>query len=250
MKIKEYKKIKGNEYVLIFDNDLNISLYDDLIIRYGLLLNKEITNKKLTEITLENDNLKAYYLSLKYINKKMRSTLEIKKYLTKLGFDSKNINKTINKLTKEKYLNNQKFIESYINDQYNLTNNGPEKIKRNLIKLGIKEEEIVINKDFNTKIKSLITKKTKLNHKLSTNALKLNITNYLINLGYSKEEFIDELENIKMNDQILIKQDYDKIFKKYQHKYDAYKLKMIIKEKLYQKGYSTDSINELVNDML
>ena len=93
----------------------------------------------------------------------MRSTMEIKNYLQKKEFDQKIIEETINKLIKENYLNNQKFMESYINDQFNLTYNGPEKIKQNLIKLGINEDQIVINKDFSEKIKTLISK-NKLNH--------------------------------------------------------------------------------------
>lgn len=251
MEIKEYKRIRGNEYEIILDNGSKINLYDDIIIKFELLLKKEITNKQLNEITKENDNLKAYYLSLKYLSKKMRSSLEIQKYLSKLDFDSKIINKTIEKLTKEKYLDNQKFIVSYINDQYNLTNNGPDKITQNLIKLGFKEDEININKDFKEKIKTLISKKNKINRKLTTNALKLNIANYLVNLGYPRDMFTEELEVINVNDNNLIKKDYEKIYRKYYQKYDSYKLKMVIKEKLYQKGYSIEAINELgFDDML
>ncbi|NLL01843.1 MAG: hypothetical protein GX265_02345 [Mollicutes bacterium] len=250
MKIKSYKKIKGNEYELILDNDVKVRLYDDLIIKHELLLKKEITKDRLTKIVVANDNLHAYYLALKFLGKKMRSTMEIKNYLQKKEFDQKIIEETINKLIKENYLNNQKFMESYINDQFNLTYNGPEKIKQNLIKLGINEDQIVINKDFSEKIKTLISKKIKLNHKLSTNALKQNITTYLIGLGYRKEDFIDELDNIKSNDKSLIKKDYEKIMKKYQNKYDSFQLKMKVKEKLYQKGYTPDLINEWIEENL
>ena len=141
-------------------------------------------------------------------------------------------------------------MESYINDQFNLTYNGPEKIKQNLIKLGINEDQIVINKDFSEKIKTLISKKIKLNHKLSTNALKQNITTYLIGLGYRKEDFIDELDNIKSNDKSLIKKDYEKIMKKYQNKYDSFRLKMKVKRKIISKRIYSDLINEWIEENL
>ncbi len=250
MKIVSYKKVKGNEYELLLDNDVKIRLHDDLIIKYELLLKKEIAEERLTKIVADNDSLNAYYLALKYLGKKMRSALEIKNYLHKKEFDAKIVEETVNKLTKENYLNNEQFMFSYINDQFNLTYNGPEKIKQSLIKLGIKEEQIVIDKDFREKIKALIVKKVKLNHKLSTNALKQNIINYLINLGYRKEDFMEELDSIKSDDKSLIKKDYDKILKKYQNKYDSFQLKMKIKEKLYQKGYSQDLINEWIEESL
>ena len=248
MEILSTKKIKNTEYELTLDNGSILKIHDDTILKYNLLIDKTIDQKKLDEITKYNDALDSYYLALKYINQKMRSTLEISKYLQKKNFDKKIIDQTIKRLQKEGYLNNEKFIESYINDQYNLTNNGPDKIKYNLIKLGFTEEEIIIDKDFTDKLKNIIIKKQKSNHKLSTNMLKQNIANYLVNLGYSKDMFIDYLDNINADDEDLIKKDYNLINKKYSRKYDSYKLKAVIKDKLYKKGYSIESINRLISE--
>ncbi|MDD2505059.1 MAG: RecX family transcriptional regulator [Bacilli bacterium] len=246
MKIKGYRKLKNNEYEITLNENKTIHLYDDVIIKYSLLLKKEITHSELTKILKENDTLEAYYISLRYINKKMRSVFELKKYLENLEFDSKIIDKTIKKLKLENYLNDQLFSRSYINDQYNLTNNGPIKIKKSLNQLGINDEYIEINQDFSPKIKHLINKKIKSNHKLSTNALKINIVKYLSNLGYPKELYISELEKIKADDITFIKKDYERLLKKYKYKYDSNKLKYILKEKLYQKGYEHDTINSIV----
>ena len=217
MTIHEYKKLKNNEYQLIID-DLKINLYDDIIIKHQLLLKKEITKEELDKIIINNDNLKTYYISLKYLSRKMRSILEVEKYLKKLKFNQTNIEQTISRLINEKYLDDKKFMISYINDQYNLTNNGPNKIRQNLIKLGIAEEDITINKDFTDKIKNIIIKRNKINHKLSTRALKTNISIYLTNLGYSKEMFVDYLDNIQADDTHLIKKEYTKLYNKYKNK--------------------------------
>jgi len=248
MEIIKYRKIKDNLYELDLDNGTILKFYDDTIIKYSLLLKKNITNNELEQITKYNDQLAAYYLALRYLNRKMRSRLEIEKYLDKAEYNQKIINETIKKLEKEGYLNNQKFITSYINDQLNLTYHGPEKIKHNLIKLGFSENEISIEKDFNDKIKLLIEKKLKLNRKYNTVTIKMNIKNYLINLGYSKEMFMHYLEDIKLNDQNLIKKDYEILLKKYQKKYDNKKLKLFIRDKLYKKGYNIDEISVVIND--
>lgn len=246
MKIINYKKIINNEYELTLENNQRVNLYDDIIIKHELLFKKEIDNSSLKSIIAENNQLKAYYLALKYLNKKMRSILEIDNYLKKQNFDKASRNFTINKLKKEKYLDDKKFMESYINDKYNLTTHGPERIKNNLIKLGIDEKDIILNKDFNSKIDNLIKKKSKANHKLSTNALKINIYNYLISLGYPKELFINKLDLIIANDIALIKKDYEKILKKFSNKYKQPKLNLILKQKLYQKGYSKELINDTI----
>ena len=178
----------------------------------------------------------------------MRSILEIKNYLKRKDFSDINIENTIEKLKKEGYLNEEIFIKAYIQDQYNLTNNGPLKIKNGLIKLGISEDKINIDLDFNEKINKLIEKKVKQNHKLNTYELKMNITNYLIRLGYSKDSFEEYLDNIEVDDSALIKKEYDKLYSKYKTKYKEKKLMYYLRDRLYKKGYSIDLINEIINE--
>ncbi len=93
---------------------------------------------------------------------------------------------------------------------------------------------------------NIINKKVKLNNKLSTNALKIYINNYLVNLGYPKEMFIDKLMAIHGDNKKMILKDYQLLMKKYQKKYDKEKLDYFIKDKLYKKGYNIDEINEVV----
>lgn len=248
MEIIKYKKIKNNIYEITFDDQTIIKLYDDVIVKYNLLSNKVLDQAKFNEITAYNDSLDAYYLAIKYLNVKLRSELEINKYLEKKAFNSKVIKDTIEKLNKDGYLDHQIYLKSYINDAFNFSNNGPDKIKYNLIKLGFKEDEIepFLNLDFSLKIKSIIDKKVKFNHKLSNNALKIYLSNYLVNLGYPKEMFYSLVSKININNASLIKKDYELLLKKYHKEPDKEKVKYIIKDKLYKKGYNIDEISEVL----
>lgn len=248
MEIIKYKKIKNNIYEITFDDQTIIKLYDDVIVKYNLLSNKVLDQAKFNEITAYNDSLDAYYLAIKYLNVKLRSELEINKYLEKKAFNSKVIKDTIEKLNKDGYLDHQIYLKSYINDAFNFSNNGPDKIKYNLIKLGFKEDEIepFLNLDFFLKIKSIIDKKVKFNHKLSNNALKIYLSNYLVNLGYPKEMFYSLVSKININNASLIKKDYELLLKKYHKEPDKEKVKYIIKDKLYKKGYNIDEISEVL----
>ena len=68
MKIKKYTKDKGNKYKVLID-DTNYILFDDVIVKYSLLLKDEISEKELKTIVEENDKLSSYYDSIKYITK-------------------------------------------------------------------------------------------------------------------------------------------------------------------------------------
>ena len=55
MEIVKFKKNKDNSYMVIFDNELSLKLYDDVIIKYNLLSHKVLTDELLSEITNYND---------------------------------------------------------------------------------------------------------------------------------------------------------------------------------------------------
>ena len=253
MEIKKFKKLKNNIYELELDNGSLVKLYDDVIVKYSLLINKKIDSKLLDEITKYNTSLDAYYLSLKYISKKLRCEKEIEKYLTKLEFNKDVIDKTISKLNKEGYLKHDIYIKSYINDIYNFNNYGPDKIIFNLRELGFNLNEIepyLEDKDFRSKAIKIIDKKVKANHKLSNYMLKQNISNYLINLGYPKDIFYDYLDNIKINNKDILVKEASNYIKKYSKKYENKELLYFVKDKLYKKGYNSDEIDEVLNELL
>ena len=77
--------------------------------------------------------------------------------------------------------------------------------------------------------------------------MKNKIINRCITLGYKFEDINDILDNYELVSSSNIKNDYDKLYNKYSSKYDEYKLKTVIKSKLYQKGYSVDEINKVIS---
>ena len=250
MEIKEFKKLKGNVYELKFKSGEEIKLYDDVILKYNLLVNKSFHDKLYEEIIKYNKSLDAYYLSLKYINSKLRCEKEIRDYLKKKDFSLDIIDKTIDRLNKYNYLNRDLYVKSYVSDKYNFTLNGPVKIKRELINLDFSEEEIdkYLNLDFDDKIKKIIDKKVMSNKKYNEYNLKINISNYLINLGYKKEMFNDYINEVKIDNSLVIKKDIDKLKNKYQKKYSGKELYYFIRNKLYQKGYREEEIGDVLNE--
>lgn len=244
MKIQKYVKDKQNKYKVIIDDEQYV-LYDDVIIKYGLLMKTEITSEYLNEIVAYNDQLKSYYESIKYINKKLRSEKEVREYLIKKEISNDIINNTLKKLKETGYINNEMYLKAYISDQINLSNNGPKKIIKNLIKLGLNEEDIYdkvndINESiWNDKIEKYIEKKIKTNHNSSSTMLKIKITNDLINLGYEKENILPILNRYTISDRDIYQTEYEKAKRQLSKKYEGYELERKIKERLYRKGFKS-----------
>ena len=128
MQIIKFQKLNNNKYKIIFKDHPEITLYDDVILKFNLLNHKSLTENEFIKIKNFNNELESYYKSLKYLTFKMRTKKEIITYLKKDNYSENIINKTINRLEKEGYIDEKKYIEYYIKDQVNLTLNGPLKI--------------------------------------------------------------------------------------------------------------------------
>ena len=240
MKIIKYIKSGKNKYKLLLDNNEEITLYEDIILKEDLLLKKEIDN--LESILKKNEEYSLYDKVLSYINKKMRSEIEIRNYLNKYTKDLYYIDKIINKLKDNNYINEELYLKSYLHDKINLTNDGPLKIKKDLENLGfntylIEDKLEIFNKDLiKEKIDRYINKQLKSNKK-SLYLFKQKILINLINLGYEKEDILESLNNIVINEDNLKDKEKEKLIKKYSKKYLGEELEKIVKQKLYEKGY-------------
>ena len=165
MEVVSYKKVKSNLYEVVIKDGLSketYQIYDDIILEYELLIDRTLTKKKLNTIIKENEMLTGYYEALKYIARKMRTEKEVRIFLKKKEYSLYAIDKAIEKLKKDGYLNPKIYVSSYINDAIVLTLDGPLKIKDSLINLGIDESlinselEKISEEVFEEKIRKII----------------------------------------------------------------------------------------------
>lgn len=244
MKINKFTKKKNGMYDISFEDGRTITAHEDIILKYELLIKKELTEELEQKIEKENITYIAYDLAIKYITKKMRCKKELKEYLSSKEVDLKEIEKVIEILEKNGYLNEEIYVESFINDKIILSNDGPNKIRKELQTKGINtktiEEKIAVfeKEQQIEKINKIITKMIKSNKSKSTYILKNKIIDYLSNLGYEKSLILDLLSNFELEDsKDLIKKEYDKIYKKLSKKYSGKELEYKVKQKMYSLGF-------------
>ena len=244
MKINKFTKQKNGMYKIQFEDNSSILAHEDIILKYELLIKKEVTEKEEEIILKENIIYEGYDQAIKYITKKMRSKKEIIKYLESKELDKENIEKIIEILNRNGYINDESYAEVYINDRILLSNDGPSKIKKYLLENGIDrniiEEKIKIFKrnDELEKIEKIIHKMKNANRNKSAYVLKNKIVDYLSNLGYDKSTILESLDNYKFeNSNELMKKEYDKAYKKLSKKYSGKELEYKLKQKMYSLGF-------------
>ena len=245
MKILKYEKKKNGMYQVFFDNDNNIDISEEIILKYNLLLKKDIDNSLIDKMLDENKIYIAYNLAIKYISIKMRSRKEIREYLSKKNIDYDSINEVIKILEKEKYLDDDSYAKAFVNDKMVLSNDGPNKIRSKLIELGINSNSINIALELfdydlqKEKVTKMAKKLVEVNRNKSAALLKNKIITYLVNLGYDKSVINSVLSTVEIkNDKDIAKKEYEKIYNKLSRKYSGSDLEFRVKQKMYALGFN------------
>ena len=241
MKITKYKKRTNGKYSAYLDDGREFIFYEEVILKYNLLLTKEIND--LDEINNTNLEYDVYYVGLNSLRSRIKSSTELKRLLLKKEYPAELVDMTIEKLTKQGYLNDLQYTKSFIHYQITSTNHGPNRIRKELNDKGIStnminDNLIEFDEDIQKeKINKLINVKLKGNNSRSGYALRNNIKNYLLSLGYDYSIIDSVLSNYSFKvDNSVVKKEYDKLKKKYSNKYSGDILERKIKEKLYLKG--------------
>jgi len=125
MRIIKYEKKGNNTYKVYLENNQNITLYEDTIIKNNLLYKKEIDKSLLKKLDADNSQEDIYNKCVKYISVRIRSIHEIKEYLQRKEVEESLIESTINKLIQNNLLNDELFTKAFVNDKLNFTTMGP-----------------------------------------------------------------------------------------------------------------------------
>ena len=243
MLIKKFSKMKNGMYKLVLEDDNNVLVHEDYILKNNLLITKDISDSDIESIEKINNNYNAYDLAVKYIGVKYRSCREVYDYLEAKEIDKVVIHEVIERLKKQKYLDDLVFAKAFVNDRVKFSNNGPKKIKKELEDKGVSSLIIddvlgVFDDDLEKeKLEKLVPKYVKTVRNKSLVMMKNKVENYFVNLGYSRGVISMVLSGITYDDSNARDKEYDKLYKRYSKKYSGVELEYKIKQALYKNGY-------------
>ena len=244
MKIKNYTRQKNGQYKIRLEDDSYILLHEELILKYELLIKKEISTSMQNKLLEENKTYLIYDDAIKFIARKMRSINELRCYLLKKDYSKDVVSDVIKLLIKQGYLDDLVYAKAFVYDKIALSNWGPLKIKESLKKDLINEEYISESIKIYTieieeeMVQKLINKVIKTNHNKGKSFLKQKVLNDISNLGYHRSVITQYLYLIdEIDDSDIKKKEYDKLYNKLSKKYEGSELDYKIRQKLYQKGF-------------
>lgn len=248
MKIEHIRKIGKNKYEIVLENE-KIKTYDTVMLKYQIALKKELNDELLLKIKEETKKAEIYDKVIVFLNRKLRSEKETREYLKKEGIEEE----VIENLKSQGYFDQDTYIEAYIHDRFCFSSDGPNKIKEELLKQDFDREKVIIalenieEQKVKEKLEKLIAKKINAYHKYSEKYGKQKILESMQQLGYKKELIESILENYHIDHSSILEEEARKLYQKYRFKKSGKELVLFLKQKLYQKQYPMEDINEVLD---
>jgi len=241
MEIHRFSKLSNGIYKVDLGN-VEIEVHEDLILKYDLLLKKEISDDLLLILEQEQQQYQVYNIAIRELKKRLRCEKELVDILLKKEIDRKTIDSVIALLYEQGYLNDEVYLDSYIHDRILLSSDGPLKIQKDLLEKGFPLDQIQLKLGVFTeelereRVQKIVQKHLKHNLK-SLSSFCLKLQQILRRFGYHDFIISSVLSQISVDDESLKKKEYDKLYRKLSSKYQGDELERRIQQKLYQKGF-------------
>lgn len=255
MKIDKVQKMPSGKYKIVLDSGDKITTYDDVILEKGLLYHKDISFEDLKELNQKTEYYDIYYKAVKMISVKYRSEKEIREFLKEKELSKEKKEQIVKRLKDTGLINDERYMHSYINDRMHLSSDGPYAIGKYLTSHGIDENKVtkalqeIRTEEIENKIKDLLSKKIKTNHKDSPYVLKQKLVQTLGNKGFDKTMVASIFDTLEVKEEGLLMKEYEKQYKRLSKKYSGRDLLFQIRQKLYSKGFHADEIDAVLTDI-
>ena len=252
--------VKDDGYYLVtfvFDNhQVYIRLSKSIMERYALTVGEVIDREQLEALKDSEQVDIAYHQALKYLTYKDYTYMMMKQKLTSHGdFNELQVEMTLDLLMQKNLIDDYEYTRNYLQKANRLSigvNKAIDNLKKNGVSPFVIDEclESYSSEIEYEKALALIEKLYHENTVRSPKALLQNIRNRLFNKGFSQsvvEQAMNDFsfEFPKSHTIMLLKKEYDKVYKRYSVKYEGSALKNKVITFLIQKGYDYEDIVEV-----
>ena len=243
MKITKLEK-KKRLYLLELDNDQKLYITEDTIVKYFLSKDKEISEEELKEIQEFAQYSYGKNLALYHLSFKARTTKEVRDYLTKYEIESGIIDKVVQHLKEDKWLDDRQYARNLIEANLLSGDKGPSLLQQKIQQKGIPKSIL-------QEIKLL----KKYQGKYPLKAIETKIIQALISKGFAYNQAKIAFQNLEpetdeeTTNELILKE-LEKQYRKYSKKYEGYDLKQRLTQALARKGYDYSDITSAIREYL
>ena len=205
--ITKMEQQKGNKkrYNIYVNDEYAFGIHEDVLVSFHLYKGKEIDQDEIEQISILEEENKAWQKSLRYISYKWRTETEVRNYLLENEYDPSLVNNTIQKLKEMQFINDHSYATSFVEQRIRHKPRGKKMMEYELKKKGLKSEDIAVGLlkvDQEIEFEMAVELLKKRAHRYQNEDWKKarqKIGVYLQNKGFSLEIIHQVLEYYKVN---------------------------------------------------
>lgn len=133
---------RKNRCSIFLDNEYAFGLDQEIVLQFGLKKGDVLTEQQIEEISINEERKRAKDRALNFLSYRDRSEKEIRTKLNDVGYDENIIEWVIGELQRLKFLDDERFAQSYAQTQMITRPVGEYFLKRELKQKGVAEELI------------------------------------------------------------------------------------------------------------
>ena len=253
----EIQKKNKNRYSLYFNEEYAFGVEEETLIKFGLFKGSELTNQEIKQIQKEDEKNRAVSLALRYVARQLRTEKEVKQKLLKEEISEETIIEAIERLKEMGYLNDGFYAEAFTNTTKAVSRKGPKVVEMELKKKGVTTEKIDAALDsysLDEQVSNALEiaqKYINRQNAVSEKIARQKVHVFLMQNGFGSEVIqlvTQELsfENQVDKEQEILAKQAEKVIRRHSKKLKGNQLKYKVKQALYQKGFSQESIEEFI----
>ncbi|MFC2949595.1 recombination regulator RecX [Virgibacillus sediminis] len=259
-RITTQKKNKNRFNIFLDDGhgeSYGFSVDEALLVEYRLRKGLELEDSMVDTLIQKDTVHKSYTQAIHFLSYRMRTKKEIRDYLDKKEVEPEQVEQIMDRLEKEKLVDDRQFAEMFVLTRISTSSKGPSLIKKELMEKGVAAsiaqeavEQYPYEEQYD-KVRKLIEKKLSQKKKDSFRKQVQNMQASLMQKGFSQDVIKDALSGIqeeKDDDsewEALVYQG-EKLLRKHERKHEGYALMNKVKEGLFRKGFPMDEIQKFL----
>lgn len=138
----EYQKKNKDRVNIYLDEEYAFAVDINILIKYSLKKDMLLNDELIDDILKSEEKISVYNYGIYILSKSAKCESELRLKMKNKGFEPQLIDNVINKLKEQKYLDDERYCEMFINDKINISKYGMRKIKEMLYFKGIDKEII------------------------------------------------------------------------------------------------------------
>lgn len=136
LKIQKSNKTRANLYL---DGEFAFGVEMLTVMKLGLKIGQEVSEAQLHAAVVDSEKSVAFGKAMDYLARGMKTTKQMRDYLTKKGYDEQVKGHVISKLKEYKYLDDNTYAKVYV--EQNSATKGTRRLQQELLQKGIRREQ-------------------------------------------------------------------------------------------------------------